>query len=369
MSETADRNARWVSLWREAMQDSHLAIAVVDLSTTHFVALSGGAAELLGTTPEAAVGLSYLTITERPRQAAQGFQMARDGLIHGIRARRRFRRHDGSTVEVELSGSVIRSGNGPDLGLWVASEASSVPEQRPAGDEAIAPSSGRVGLGVDAVRMTLDEHWRVAEVSTDAATVLGRRSAELLGRSLIELTHPGDLAMLLLGFARATTGASIGVRVRVCHQDGDWRTIEVVPTVLTSDERSVFAVVVAPDPEPGGAETVGDASELAGHLRRIADRIEVAGMLAPLVQAAATLGIPTTTDLSPRQWEVASRLLRGERVATIASDMYLSQSTVRNHLSAIFRKVGVHSQQELLALWLGENHRAVATDTSLDDRM
>jgi DNA-binding CsgD family transcriptional regulator len=28
--------------------------------------------------------------------------------------------------------------------------------------------------------------------------------------------------------------------------------------------------------------------------------------------------------------------------------MYLSQSTVRNHLASIFRKVGVHSQPELL---------------------
>ena len=58
-----------------------------------------------------------------------------------------------------------------------------------------------------------------------------------------------------------------------------------------------------------------------------------------------------TTALSPRQREVISRLVRGERVATIAADeMYSSQSTVRNHLSAIFHKVRVHSQNELLAL-------------------
>jgi DNA-binding NarL/FixJ family response regulator len=60
--------------------------------------------------------------------------------------------------------------------------------------------------------------------------------------------------------------------------------------------------------------------------------------------------VPALSDLSARQWEVISRLARGERVSTIAADMYLSQSTVRNHLSAIFRKVGVHSQRELLAL-------------------
>jgi DNA-binding CsgD family transcriptional regulator len=42
--------------------------------------------------------------------------------------------------------------------------------------------------------------------------------------------------------------------------------------------------------------------------------------------------------------------LRGKRVATIARMMFISQSTVRNHLSAIFERFGVHSQAELLAL-------------------
>jgi DNA-binding CsgD family transcriptional regulator len=43
------------------------------------------------------------------------------------------------------------------------------------------------------------------------------------------------------------------------------------------------------------------------------------------------------------------RLVRGERVPTIARDLFLGQSTVRNHLSAMYRKVGVRSQPELLA--------------------
>ena len=60
--------------------------------------------------------------------------------------------------------------------------------------------------------------------------------------------------------------------------------------------------------------------------------------------------------ISPRQLEIASRLLQGERVATIAAEMYLSQKTVRNHLSAIFQKFGVHSQPELLALWRDSTH-------------
>ena len=57
---------------------------------------------------------------------------------------------------------------------------------------------------------------------------------------------------------------------------------------------------------------------------------------------------PGLEALSSRQWEIVTRLLRGERVPRIARAMYLSPSTVRNHLSTIFRKLGVHSQAELI---------------------
>jgi hypothetical protein len=36
---------------------------------------------------------------------------------------------------------------------------------------------------------------------------------------------------------------------------------------------------------------------------------------------------------------------RGERVLPIARDLYLSQSTVRNHLTAAFQRLGVHFQE------------------------
>jgi len=61
----------------------------------------------------------------------------------------------------------------------------------------------------------------------------------------------------------------------------------------------------------------------------------------------------TLTDaehLSSRQIEIVKRLLGGERVPTIARGLFVSQSTVRNHLSAVYQRVGVHSQDELLGL-------------------
>jgi DNA-binding NarL/FixJ family response regulator len=46
--------------------------------------------------------------------------------------------------------------------------------------------------------------------------------------------------------------------------------------------------------------------------------------------------------------EIVTRLLDGYRVPAIAGNLFLSQSTVRNHLASVFGKLGVASQQQLL---------------------
>jgi DNA-binding NarL/FixJ family response regulator len=62
---------------------------------------------------------------------------------------------------------------------------------------------------------------------------------------------------------------------------------------------------------------------------------------------------PTVADkieerLSRREREILRAVSSGQRVASIARLLAISPHTVRNHLKAIFRKVGVHSQVELL---------------------
>jgi DNA-binding NarL/FixJ family response regulator len=101
-----------------------------------------------------------------------------------------------------------------------------------------------------------------------------------------------------------------------------------------------------------------DEAELEGHLWRIAAELEASGIL---MHAGATPGlslarIPEAAGLTPRQWEILRRIVAGQRVRAIASELYVSPSTVRNHLSAIFQRFGVHSQAELLA-------RLTPTDT------
>ncbi len=62
---------------------------------------------------------------------------------------------------------------------------------------------------------------------------------------------------------------------------------------------------------------------------------------------------PASLDLSrlsPREREIVQRLLAGDRVPRIADSLYLARSTARNHLSSVFGKLGVNSQQQLILL-------------------
>jgi DNA-binding NarL/FixJ family response regulator len=100
----------------------------------------------------------------------------------------------------------------------------------------------------------------------------------------------------------------------------------------------------------GRPDTSSRVAELERRLWRIAHEVEQSGVAAGFERIPDQGALPGLRELSGRQWEVLTRLLRGERAPSIATDLHLSQSTVRNHLSDIFRKLGVHSQQELLQL-------------------
>jgi len=91
-------------------------------------------------------------------------------------------------------------------------------------------------------------------------------------------------------------------------------------------------------------------AELEDGLMRISDEIEELGLgLGDEVPSdSRSTSLMASADLTPRQQEVVQRLLDGERVPAISNAIFLSQSTVRNHLLAVFRKFDVHSQEELI---------------------
>jgi len=101
-------------------------------------------------------------------------------------------------------------------------------------------------------------------------------------------------------------------------------------------------------PVPAGDDRLRDrVLELEDVLLRIGREVRAAG-ITTVSAGGISPEVPGLDRLSPREREIVRRLLVGERVPTIARQLGLSASTVRNHLSRIYRKIGVHSQVQLI---------------------
>jgi DNA-binding NarL/FixJ family response regulator len=60
--------------------------------------------------------------------------------------------------------------------------------------------------------------------------------------------------------------------------------------------------------------------------------------------------LPALGALTGREREVLRLLLQGARVAKVSAELGITANTVRNHLKAIYRKLGVGSRIELMRL-------------------
>ncbi|MPY96351.1 MAG: hypothetical protein GEV08_25795 [Acidimicrobiia bacterium] len=102
----------------------------------------------------------------------------------------------------------------------------------------------------------------------------------------------------------------------------------------------------------------GRLSSATGHVDELFDRLqacleEAEAALAPAGPTTApALGafLARRASLSPREREVLDLVAEGMRVPDVAERLFVSRSTVRNHLSQLFRKLGVSSQPGLLEL-------------------
>lgn len=68
-------------------------------------------------------------------------------------------------------------------------------------------------------------------------------------------------------------------------------------------------------------------------------------------------------DLTPRQRSVCDQLLTGKDVGAIAMALYVERQTVKNHITAINRRMGTQTTREIVLALLG----VIATQPS-DER-
>ena len=76
----------------------------------------------------------------------------------------------------------------------------------------------------------------------------------------------------------------------------------------------------------------------------------------------AVQALISSYSLSTRQAEVFELLARGRNSEYISKKFYISRSTTKAHINAIYKRLGVHSQQELINLV--DESMAVSTEIS-----
>jgi PAS domain S-box-containing protein len=308
---------RWVAVWRESVRASAKAVVLMDVGTFTFVALSEGGAALFGQTPEALAGRSFLDFSDVPGEAIATIELVRQGRLDGVRARRRFRLPDGTSAHIQVSGWVIRgAAAAPTLGVWVADEPSGPAAGRPRLEVQMAAPPGPPAWNAPPARSTisLDGDWRVVNAAREAAGLLATTPADLAGTRIVDMTHPDDVPALLMALAQATTDPEAIAPLRFRDGGDGWKSLWARVAAEHVDGAVCFSL-------------------------QLCDRSEGA--------PGWPSGLPA---LTPREGDVMVRLLDGQRVATMARELHLSQRTIRNHLTAVFRKAGVHSQNELIEL-------------------
>lgn len=330
--------------WRQAVRRASAAVGVLELPSTRLIELSPAARDLIGAGHT--IGLEVISAHERSGAAAVT-RAATSGAIDGTEVRRRrWRRRDGSVVEVTVRSRAIRLESGATFGLFVARDLSgSRPD--PIGPLGL-PTGGPADSDVSGV-VILDDQWRVQRLSGDLHSLGAVFGA---GAEISQVVDPDDIGRLLFAFAGATTQVDTATRLRLLTGGSGLVTDLEVARLRRGSWRLTLRVVR----ETASALGSRSAWEMASDLRRLAGELQSAGQAIDSAAGRDVLSVAAVRALPDRQREIVVRLARGERVGSIASHMYLSASTVRNHLSAVFRRFGVHSQQELLSvLLLGED--------------
>jgi PAS domain S-box-containing protein len=315
-----------------------VAAILTELTAHTFVALNQEAAAVFGAPAADLGGSDVLTrIDPRDRDAVRtAYAAMASRVIDAYEAQRRIVTPDGKERAVRVSGRRVEAASNL-YGLWILHPAT----EPPAAVQTIM-------IGAPALVLAVTDHdWQIEYMTADAE-LLGVHGSELRGFPLLGLVHPSAATAFLAAAARASTDhLAVTVLTSIRAGNGRWadRYCLIVPICEHHPPRlGVVISAVASTPADGRSD-----SQLDEHVRQAAIEARAVQTLDALPALAQ---LPPGSELSARQTEIVARLAAGERPPDIARSMFLSASTVRNHLTAVYRKFGVHSQSQLLAALL-----------------
>ncbi|MCW2672429.1 MAG: Response regulator containing a CheY-like receiver domain and an DNA-binding domain [Frankiales bacterium] len=328
---------------RDLVRESSLPVWLVTLRERRLIEVSDALASMFGTDREQLLQREVTELVVDQAAARSRIALLASGELDSYRVRGlAYRRADGETFLVDVCLSACSDDEPRRLAVGVVLPASE--GTGTLGMPANPGTSHAVVLG------TVDEHWRIDRISVDVEQLLGYPVSDVVGQSISVLVQPDDLPNLLTVISQGLQGqGGATMRLHVRRADGRSQLCRAQIAPLAGVRAPGFGFALAAE-DPRVPDVATRAWELEGHLQRIAREIAASGVLAGLLSTPAATSVPAMAGLSARELEIVSGLVAGERVQMIAKRMFLSQSTVRNHLTSVYRKLGVRSQQELLTL-------------------
>jgi DNA-binding CsgD family transcriptional regulator/PAS domain-containing protein len=319
----------------DIVRRSPLPVVILQIPNEVIVAASSAAGELLGSEGEAVEGRNFEDFTLDKPSGGLGLIFA--GRLQGYETSRQLRSEGGSLP----------------ARVWVRGFGERVPPEF-----VLAVISSDTAWNLIDVPMlsspemppvigTADENLLIDRVSSDVESLLGQTPEEILGQSLLSLVTMEDVPKWLAAIAQATI-ARAGVTMSVHARSTTGARLLCDALVLSMLPPPSCAFVFMP--RSSSSETPDRRSDVREQLARLSRGIHAVNLSADLTAMPALRRVPGLAQLSARELEIVSRLLAGDRVPAIARSVFLSQSTVRNHLARVYRKVGVRSQQELIDL-------------------
>jgi DNA-binding CsgD family transcriptional regulator/PAS domain-containing protein len=327
----------------EMFRRTPVALAVIDMTTGRVTVANDQFATLYRLDPSELNGFDLLAASSAENQGVVERVLTGMawGIIDSCQGRAVVHLPHGDTIEILAAIRPLGASRPRTRAILVAAQADGAPLSEPW----LTLDPRRVVFGV------VDQNWCLSQMSADAAELLDWDHHGGPGTPLPALVHPDDVSLLLVTLGRSgAERRAAATRLRVRGSDGRWSQVRLTVSPLGDHNPSRFAVTLSFLPPVDDAASSGDrASRLEGHLWRIAVEVQAAGIGDLAVSGEARRPDAALTGLTRRQSEILRGLRQGQRVHAIAQRLFVSESTVRNHLSAIYRKVGVHSQSELLA--------------------
>jgi DNA-binding CsgD family transcriptional regulator len=224
---------------------------------------------------------------------------------------------------------------------------------------------GRLGIGLLELIASIQDGILVLNRQRRVVVALGewpddssRRSEDFAGKTLREMFGTQAAAVHEAACMRALQGDHIAYEWTRRRGRQPRRLSTTASPLRNSSSDIVGAVLVVRDIPPLGRDERRGRESTAQNTRRLLELEQGIQQLAGAIKNyRKTEETPREfhadsplNQLSSRERQVLDLLGQGYRPRSIAAELHVSPETVRNHLKAMFRKTGTHSQEELTAM-------------------